>query len=192
VFLGANLFVQDIGGLVESVETGAFRGAKPVVQIANVGDGTVRGAELEQRIGFRWTRLRALAGLTLWTNQTWLHSALTEAATGRTRPFAGQPRFLANLGFDYEIGRVYVTVSARHLGRRPSDEVSTDFKEQRAENPVDAALHLRLDRGLSLFVEANNLTDESKDERTLKADGTRILKTEHTGRAWFAGARYAF
>ncbi len=192
LFVGANLFFQQMTGLIESVETGQFRGLAPIVQILNVGDGRTRGLELEQRIGFNWTRLPALRGLGLFANQTWLHSELTEAATGRTRPFSGQPRFLANLGFDYEVGRVYVTVSARHVGKRPGDDASTDHKEQLAENPVDAAIHVRLGRGFSLFLEGNNLTDEFKDERTRKADGTRLTKIERTGRAWFAGARYAF
>jgi outer membrane receptor protein involved in Fe transport len=192
VFLGANLFYNQIDGLIESLETGELRGAKPVVQIQNVGDGWVYGAELEQRLGFRWTRLKPLAGLTLWANQTWLRSEVTAAATGLKKPFNGQPRFLANLGFDYELGRVYLTASARYAGPRPPDETSADLKEQKAEYPVDAALHLRLVAGLSLFIEANNLTDEDRVETTRRANGTTFVKTERTGRAWFAGARCQF
>lgn len=195
LFLSANLFHQEIDGLIESVETGAFGGTSgnlPIVQVLNVGDGWVQGLELEQRVGFAWTQQRWLRGLTLWANQAWLRSELTEAATGRTRTFSGQPRFLANLGFDYEVGRLYATVSARYVGERPGDDSSTDLKTQRSELPLDAALHLRLGRGVSLFVEANNLTDEKKIESTLKADGSRILKEESTGRAWFAGVRHQF
>lgn len=192
VFLSANLYHQEVTGLIESVETGELRNNLPVVQVLNVGDGWVQGLEFEQRLGFRWTRRSWLSGLTLWTNQAWLRSEVTEAATGNVKPFNGQPRFLANLGFDYEIKRLYVTVSARYVGERPGDESSADLKTQRAEYPVDAALHYRLRPGLSLFLEANNLTDESKTETILKADGSRIAKEESTGRAWFAGLRYHF
>jgi outer membrane receptor protein involved in Fe transport len=192
LLLAANFFLQDVTGLIETVETGQLRAGVPIVQILNVGDGWVRGLELEQHIGFRWTNLPVLSGLGLWSNQTWLRSELTEKATGNVKPFNGQPRFLANLGFDYEIGRVYFTASARYIGPRPSDDTSVDQKEVVAEYPLDAAVHFRLGRGFSLFLEANNLTDEGKDERTLKADGTRIRKIEQVGRAWFAGTRYQF
>lgn len=192
LFLSANLFHQEITGLIESVETGERRNNLPVVQVLNVGDGWVRGLEFEQRVGFRWTQRAWLSGLVLWTNQAWLRSEVTEAATGRIRAFNGQPRFLANAGFDYEWRRVFFTVSARYVGERPGDDASTDMKTQAAEYPVDAAVHVRLGRGLSLFVEGNNVTDERKVETTFKADGSRIRKTEATGRAWFAGLRYHF
>jgi outer membrane receptor protein involved in Fe transport len=194
-FLAVHVFQQEITGLIESVETGALGGpggTLPVVQVSNVGDGRVRGVELEQRVGFGWSGLAALRRLTLWSNQAWLDSELKETATGRTRRFSGQPRFLANLGLDYEVGRFYATISARHVGRRPGDDASADVKEQAAEWPVDAALHVRLTAALSLFVEGNNLTDERKVETTFKTDGSRLTKTEATGRAWFAGARYQF
>jgi outer membrane receptor protein involved in Fe transport len=192
VFLAVNLFHQEVSGLIESVETGERRRNLPIVQVLNVGDGWVRGVELEQRLGLRWANHRLLRGLTFWSNQAWLRSEVTEYATGRIKPFNGQPRFLANLGFDYEIGRVYFTVSARYVGERPGDDASVDLKTQAAEYPVDAALHFRLGRGLSLFVEGNNVTDERKVETTLKADGSRIAKQEATGRAWLAGLRYHF
>lgn len=191
-FWAANVFAKQIDGLIESVETGEVRDGKPVVQVLNVGDGWVRGVELEQRLGLKWTEVTALQGLTFWTNQTWLRSELTEAATGRVRPFSGQPRFLANAGFDYELGRFYLTVSARHVGRRSADDASAETKVQRAENPVDAALHVQVARGLSAFVEANNLTSAGKEEITTRTDGTRIVKTERTGRAWFGGLRYVY
>jgi outer membrane receptor protein involved in Fe transport len=192
VFLSANLFHQEISGLIESVETGEIRDKLPVVQVLNVGDGWVQGLEFEQRIGFHWTQRAWLSGLVLWTNQAWLRSEVTEAATGNTRAFNGQPRFLANAGFDYEWRRVFFTISARYVGERPGDDASMDVKTQSAEYPVDAAMHVRLGGGLSLFVEGNNVTDERKVETTLKADGSRIDKEEFAGRAWFAGVRYHF
>lgn len=191
-FVAANLFAHDVTGLIESIQTGELRSSLPVTQVRNVGDGRVHGLELEQRVGFAWTRLRPLAGLTLWANQTWIRSEVREFATGLARRFSGQPDFLGHLGADYELGRIYLTASLQHIGARPGDEASADLKQQRAENTVDAAIHFRLGRGLSLFVEGNNLTDAFKNERTLKADGTRVSKIERTGRAWFAGVRHAF
>jgi outer membrane receptor protein involved in Fe transport len=191
VFLAANVFASDIAGVIESVQTGELLHGLPVTQTLNVGNGTLLGLELEQRVGFRWSRLAALAGLTLWSNQTLIDSRLREYS-GAVRRFSGQPRFLGHVGLDYEIRRLYVTASVQHVGRRPGDEASADRKEQFAETTVDAALHFRLGGGVTLFAEANNLTGAYKDERTWKADGTSVRKIERTGRAWFAGARYTF
>jgi outer membrane receptor protein involved in Fe transport len=104
--------------------------------------------------------------------------------------------FFADVVWNYADGEIHLkplrlfTVSARYVGERPGDDASTDVKTQAAEYPVDAAVHVRLGRGLSLFVEGNNVTDARKHETTLKADGSRIVKEELTGRAWFARLRY--
>lgn len=194
LFLAANVFHKAIEGVIEQVATGGDAEGRPGIpdyQTLNVGDGWVRGLELEQRVGFRWTGVPALSGLGLFANQSFFRSEVTDAA-GVSKPFNGQPEFLATVGLDYEIGRFYFNTSARHIGERPGDESSADRKLQSSQLILDAAMHVRLTPRLDVFVEASNLADAGNDETTIKANGTRTVKTESTGRAWFAGARYKF
>ena len=193
VFFGLNFFHKWVKGVIEEVDTGEDRNGKSVFQVQNVGDGWVRGVELEQRVGFNWTGIDWVRGLTLWTNQTFLKSMLEDAA-GNKRPFKEQPKFITNIGLDYEwIPRTTIfTFSTNFVKPGVNVEASGDVKRLKPEWRFDLALRQRLMGSLYGFVEAANLTGAQKEEKTTKANGETARNKERVNRTLLLGMSYSF
>lgn len=191
--LGVNFFYRDINGVIEEVDTGRVRNRKRIFQVQNVGDGWTGGFELEQRLNFGFTRSKALKGLTIWANQTFLDSELTDA-TGQSRPFKEQPSFIGNLGLDYTYQPWGTTFS---LGwSYVSDR--TEFKADGGTKVIEAASFLtlavqqRITPNVSIFFEGSNLTNAKKIERETAANGSSTRRSEDAGQTFLLGINWKF
>ncbi|MBI4522928.1 MAG: TonB-dependent receptor [Deltaproteobacteria bacterium] len=193
LFLGLNLFHKWIKGVIEEVDSGEDRNGKSIFQVQNVGDGWLKGIELEQRFGFNWTGLDWTRGLVLWSNQTVLDSLLQDSS-GKKRPFKEQPKFIANLGTDYEwIPKSTIfTFSANFVKPGASEEASGDVTRGKAAWKIDLAVRQRLTGALYGFLEITNLTNTDRSEFTRKANGETVKKTEGANRTILIGLNYSF
>jgi outer membrane receptor protein involved in Fe transport len=194
IFLGANFFYRSITGVIEEVDTGTRINNKRVFQVANVGNGSTSGFELEQRLNLGITQIKALEGLTLWANQTFLRSELTDF-NGITRPFKDQPDFFANVGLDYTYkpwGTTF-TISWGYVSDRNEFKADGTSKTIEAVSTLNLGLQQRLTDNLSLFFEASNLTNSGKTEveRGIN-NAVTSRKTEAFGRTFLLGVKWIF
>ena len=154
--------------LIESTDTGTVEAGLPVYQYENVGDGYVRGIELDQRFGLG-TVASALSPITLWANEAFIDSQV-DTADGE-RPFQLQPDYIFNLGTDIDIGPwgTSLTVAAKYVGARAEYDVGerTDYS---VEWTLDAGIRQQITRNFSVRIDAVNLT--STDSRGTTIDTT--------------------
>lgn len=170
IFLGANLYHRQVSGVLEEVDSGERRNGLPVYKVQNVGDGWARGLELEQRV-------RLHDRIELWANQALMDSELKDAA-GRLRPFKEQPRRIYNVGVDLNWNRFTLVVAGRHVGERVEVKATGETKTIEAATVWDAALRLKLGKGLEAFAEVENLGAPDRVERERLASGpTRSVES---------------
>ncbi|NJK29357.1 MAG: TonB-dependent receptor [Acaryochloridaceae cyanobacterium CSU_3_4] len=194
LFLGINLFHREIIGVIEEVDTGTKIGTKRVFQVENVGDGWTNGVELEQRLNLGLTKVKALEGFTLWANQTFLRSELTDAQ-GVKRPFKEQPDFLANVGLDYtyEPWGTTLTISWGYISESTELRADGTTKTIEATSILNLGLKQQLTDNLSLFFEASNLTNNGKVESEFGTNGVATSrKSEEFGRTFLFGVNWTF
>ena len=144
---GINLFYKNVSGVIEEVDTGIDKNGKDVLQFENVGDGWIKGIELEQRVSLGITNISFLRRFTLCANETFLDSELEEE-DGDKRPFKDQPSFISNLGFDYlyePFGTVF-TASWNYIGEREKNYTEYSF------NTFSPAFAIRAEKRLFLGV----------------------------------------
>jgi outer membrane receptor protein involved in Fe transport len=191
--LGANFFYRDITGVIEEVDTGLIRDRKRIFQVQNVGDGWTSGFELEQRLNLGFTKVKALEGLTLRANQTFLDSELTDA-NGLSRPFKEQPSFIANLGLDYNYEPWGTTFSLGWTYVSDRTEIRADGGTKVIEPAsfMTLAVRQRITPNLSLFFEGTNLTNSKKVERETLANGNTTRRSEDGGQTFLLGINWKF
>lgn len=191
--LGVNFFYRDIKGVIEEVDTGLVRNRKRIFQIQNVGDGWTSGFELQQRLNLGFTKTRALEGFTLWANQTFLDSELTDAS-GRSRPFKEQPKFISNLGLDYtyEPWGTTFSVGWTYVSDRTEFRADGGTKIIEPASFVTVAVRQRIIPNLFIFFEASNLTNSKKVERETAANGISTQRTEDAGQFFLLGVNWKF
>ncbi|MGQ3685147.1 MAG: TonB-dependent receptor plug domain-containing protein [Candidatus Loosdrechtia sp.] len=192
LMFGINLFYKNISDVIEEIDTGIVRDGKEVFRIENVGDGWVRGVELEQRVGLGMMNIPALNRFILWANESFLDSELKDAG-GKRRRFKDQPRFVSNLGFDYiyePFGAIF-TASWNYIGERKNIEADKE-KTIKPFSTIDLAVRQRVVNRLNCFVEVENVTDEKRREKELKTDGTLASMAESNGRTFWFGLEYKF
>lgn len=185
-FLGFNLFYRDIEGVIESRLTGDEIDGKPVEQIQNVGDGWLKGVELEQRWHLSSMKLPVLDQFTLTANQSYIESELTNNNGSKT-PFKEQPRVLANLIVDWTLPTTgtIVSVAGNFVHSFPT---TTSGDGRDSETFLDAKLSQPVGAGITLYALAENLTGEDRVKH--KLDGT--LEEEYTGRYFYLGVNTKF
>lgn len=193
LFLGVNLFQRQIAGVLEEVDTGELVNDKPLFQVENVGDGYLRGIELEQRFSLGFTKVPLLQAATFWANQSLLTSELVDS-TGEARPFKNQPRFIANVGLLYDnvnTGTI-TTIAANYVGARV-DATATKEKIEAPDFLVDLSVRQRLKGGLSAFFELENVTNDQRlVTDTNLENGTFTQDIEQIGRTFFLGLSYQY
>lgn len=190
MMLGINLFRKEISNILEEVDTGLDKGGKDIFRVENVGDGWTHGIELEQRINLAGFGIEALAGMTLWSNQTLLDSELKDSS-GLKRPFKQQPKFIANLGMDYLYvpwGSVF-TVSVSHIGKRTEDNPNGDVKSTDPSWIVNISARQALYKNISAFAEINNITNEGRNEKERFVNQTSARSHQGLGRTFLVGLR---
>lgn len=192
--LGVNYFYRDIKGVIQEVDTGLVRNRKRIFQVQNVGDGWTSGFELEQRLNLGFTRAKVLKGLTLWANQTFLDSELTDGLGQRQR-FKDQPRFVTNLGLDYtyEPSGTTFTISYGYLSRRDESRADGSTKTIEPQKTLNLAVRQRMGKNVSLFFEATDLLGgDKKVEREIFTNGSTSRKEESVGTRYFLGVSWKF
>lgn len=185
-FFGFNLFYRDIEGVIESRLTGDVIDGLPVEQIQNVGDGWLKGVELEQRWKLSSLSVPVINQFTITANQSYIESELTNN-DGTKAPFKEQPRVLANLIADWTVpmtGTV-LSVAGNYVHAIP---VTATGDGRTSETFIDAKLSQPIGDGLTLYALAENVTGEDRIKR--KADGS--LEDEFTGRYFYLGINATF
>ncbi|MFQ5544228.1 MAG: TonB-dependent receptor domain-containing protein, partial [Nitrospiria bacterium] len=166
---------------------------KNVLRIENVGDGWLRGIELEQRIDFRGSG-KSYSGLSLWANESFLDSEV-QVKNGPKRPFNEQPDFIANFGFGYDHISTGVSLDVSAQFRGNIEKFKADKNEQEKEKEqwtLDLGIRKTLGQNMSLFFDALNLTDAKKKKTKLLGNGEREDEIESTGTLYIVGIKGRF
>lgn len=187
-FFGINLFHKDVKDVIEEVDTGRDKNGKDVFQIMNVGDGWTRGIELEERVGLGFTEFPPVQGFSLWANQSFFDSELTDS-TGVSRPFKQQPKFIANAGFDYTYvpWGTTVTLAWNYVGTQRDFKPDGTINSTQPTSRIDISFRQRLYENFFLLFEASNLTNARKEDIERKPNGTSSLKLEEVGQQFLFG-----
>jgi outer membrane receptor protein involved in Fe transport len=190
VNLGVNLFHRQVTGVIEEVNTGTQISGKDVFRVENVGDGWVRGVELDQNFDFGLLAAEG-KGLSLWANQAILDSELEEAS-GQRRRFKQQPRLIANFGADYwfEPTGTLFTVAVKYIGELQNLDGASREIEQEAWI-VDCGIRQRITDQVSIFFDVINVTDQTKDKTKTTATDFET-SSERVGRTFILGFRATF
>ena len=176
--LSANLFYRTVTDLIEedAVASGQKINGFPVFQVQNVGDGYINGLELEQRLSLAMTGIEALNGLTLYANQTFLGSRVTDR-NGVSKPFKEQPTFIGNVGFDYtyEPWGTSISLSLKYVSDRVQVKTDGTTKTLSPNTSLNLAIRQRLGKNFSLFFEAINLTGGTQREESRNTNTGALL-----------------
>lgn len=192
LFLGINLYGRHIKDIIEQRETSANQ-----YTYSNFAKGQLYGLELEQRFRLSQLGWDALAPLQLLANQTFIASEVDDPVTGK-RPFAEQPDYVANIGLEWsdrQAGTV-ISLMANITGKRPTishDGAGAIRRKFRAsELFLDAHLEQQVVEGVSVFLSAENLTNQERDEVEYVNGGLNRLASIATGRVFYLGTRFRF
>jgi TonB-dependent receptor len=196
LFLGANVFYKKISDVIQQDRIGtAIVGGDPydLYQTQNVGDGHLKGVELDQRFTFSATNLDSLHGLQFWANES-IYSSRVKYDSGLSSSFEEQPQFIANMGIDYEIERTGTRISLSgnfvdNMDWKESDGTRLSYA---AEWVVNLSVRQRIAAGFEAFVEIINLTDEERLERENSTDNEKRNEFISSGRTVLAGVNYRF
>lgn len=191
-FLGVNLFHREIDDVIESVEITRDR-----FRTRNVGNGRVRGVELEQRLnaallGYAW-----LAPLTLTANQTFLDSKVYDPATGPRR-FSETARFVSNWGVLWVDEATGLQLASSLSWITPRTILSYQgsgsllYKKLRTNYFWDARIEKAIDANMSFYASVENILGQARDEfEAVPAGISRVARIE-TGRTFMIGTRGRF
>ncbi|HAG74457.1 MAG TPA: hypothetical protein DCL53_03200 [Thauera sp.] len=188
--LGVNVFRRGIENLIEAREISANN-----FVFDNVGDGYIRGIELDQRISLAAFGLGWLDGFSIIANQAFLDSRVSDPLTGR-RSFSEQPKFIGNLTLEYRHAQsgLRAAVGLSHIAKRGtlSYEGAGEIRDKtiQAQNFLDVRIERSFAGGLTLYASGENLTNQKRDEfeiRNGKLDRTAEIVT---GRTYFVGLNW--
>jgi len=179
--LGLAVFYKEVEDLIELAETGEIRSGRTVLRFENVGDGWVRGFDLDQRLGLD----SLLPGLWIWANQTFLDSEVVETRTRFKREFNFQPEFLAAAGFqyDFEATGTGMGLSAKYTDEFKTKSSPTDVTTTKAIWYLSAGLAQAVSRSAGLSLQVFNLLD-AKIERTRVTPTTTTKSDDAVGRGF--------
>ena len=120
----------------------------------------------------------SLNGLVLKANQTFLGSEL-EDQTGKLRPFAEQPDFLANLIAEYTHPNWGTTIALawNYIGEQKNFKADDVVSTTDGISTLDLIVRQRINPDLSVAFSIENLTNSNSKEEEVAGDGT-ILKTK--------------
>ncbi|MDP3229470.1 MAG: TonB-dependent receptor [Acidovorax sp.] len=189
-FYGVNLFHRSIKNLNETLEPTPNN-----FVYRNAGDGFIRGIEFDQRFALDALGPAWLKGLSITANQAFLNSRVNDPTTG-PRPFSEQPRFIANLIFDYKHAPTGLSTSLgiNRIGKRGivSNEGAGQIKDKtiRAATFIDARVQWQMSPQLAVYASVANLTNQKRDEFEYvngQLDRTAVIGT---GRTYFIGLKW--
>lgn len=195
-FVSANLFYKKIHDVIQDdlVGTEDVGGdSYDLYQARNVGDGWLKGIELDQRFSFEKAGISQLPGLELWANES-IYSSRVHFENDNTSSFEEQPGFIANIGLDCELAATHtvLSISSNFAGGFDWDETDGTNIGYRPEWIVNLALRQPIAKGLEAFVEVSNLFDEERQETEKSTDGEVREEYITGGRLILAGLNYQF
>lgn len=196
LFLGANLFYKKISDVIqeERVGTTVVGGDNyDLYESRNVGDGWLKGYELDQRYDLSSTCVSGLKGFEIWANQSVYSSRVTDSS-GDSRQFEEQPEFIANVGIDWHCATTgtRISLSGNYVDTVHWSESDGTKMTYAPEWIVNLSVRQPIREGLEAFLEISNLTDEERIESEFSTDGE--LKREYIkdGRSLLVGMNYTF
>lgn len=190
LFAGVNLFHRRITDLNETLEPTSNN-----FVYRNAGNGVIRGLEFDQRFQLGGVGPVWLKGLSVTSNQAFLDSRVDDATTG-PRPFSEQPKFIANLIFDYKPAPTGLgaSLAISRIGKRGiiSNEGSGSIRDKtvKAETFVDVRMEWRFSPQLALYASAENITDQKRDEFEYLNGNIDRIAVIGTGRSFFVGLKW--
>ncbi len=192
LLLSVLAFHKEVRNVIGLTDTGTQKDGKDVFRIENVGDGWVRGIELEQRLHMAFFS-GLLDGWVLWANEGVYDSELERDDTGEKQPFDEQRDFLLNAGMDYLFPdrRTLVTIAAKYLGELEKVTGLDEIEVEENRLLLDLGLRYSVSPNVSLSFDALNVTDPDQDKKKFK-DGEVTLDSETPGRVFFAGIEARF
>lgn len=190
-FIGVNLFHRQIKDHLETRNTGEIRtvgsSRYTVQQMQNVGDGTLSGVELEQRLDLAAFGVEALKSFRLTANQTFVRSRVTDNK-GVTTPFAQQPNFIGNLILDWNYAPTgtKISVAGNYVGSIERKKYGMDSFD--AELYIDAKITQRITDNVEGYFLLENITNENR----IKETSAGKFEYDKGGRIFFAGLTSRF
>lgn len=188
--LSANLFYRHITGLIRhqaALETVAYAPVpRWVVRPRNIGDATAAGLEMEAK--FRLDEyFEGMPGINLRSNVSLFRSSV-EGIPGPNNRLDQQPRYVANLGADYRLRSVPVSLGAS-LNYTPTTLVQQSQQTQvfaDVKRLIDAFAIWHMSPSTNLRVSASNLLPLDY------ANGSQSVTDMRVIRSLSAGPSYTF
>lgn len=157
-----------------------------VTQPLNADKGEIIGIEASYQQQFTFLP-GLLSGLGIELNGTLIDSSL-RTPDGRKSDFLSQSRYLYGAQLFYQRGRVEASLAFHNTGKsllaRGSDALTDQYNDDLRR--LDAKASVRLTDNMTVFAEAQNLTDEP----TRQYQGERrdwVIQNERYGRTFYAG-----
>jgi len=181
------------GGIIPPGVPGFFR------QPTNLKGGKVYGFELAATVPFG-EFVSALDGFGVTGGYGYTKSRVPAGLTGGREAIPGYSKHVANGTLFFEKWGFGARVSARHrskfLGEFSGFGGDRSRRQARAETIVDAQVGYDLGqetmfRGMSLFVQGSNLTDEPMST-VVPGTSLEVIDYQTYGRRWQAGITYKF
>lgn len=196
LFLGTNVFYKKIADVIQEDRIGTTPvGADDydLYESRNVGDGLLKGVELDQRYNFSGTGPTALNGIEVWANQS-VYSSRVRGSNGVSRSFEEQPKFIANVGVDYVVEKAKTRISlfGNFVDKSEWQESDGTHMSYAPEWIVNLSVHQPISEGLEAFVEVINLTDEQRIETERSPSNEMRREFINDGRSVLAGLNYRF
>lgn len=169
--LGLSVYLRRVDSQVQKLTR--LEGARWVERPYNVGEAVETGALLDFKL-----RPAAMPRLTLRGNAAHSHSRLTETVAGLG---AGEgPRSSANLGFDYVLKDVRLTLGGNlqwtdALERESSPDTT---QTQGARHQLDLHALYKLDKRIALRLSLNNVTGEGKADDLVQYSAGNVSRLE--------------
>lgn len=181
-------YFRDIRDKHEEVIVGKI-GLKDVLQVSNVGRGTLWGMETEFMRQLDFEGFHLLKDFRFRSNWTYtISSAVKDPTTGASRQFKDTPRHIINLILEYQhpgtgIG---MNVGVNHLTERIDPKTDGTTKVEDALTQLDLSVTKTLGKNLSLFFDTRNLLYAGKNKTDKGEVETESIPTRFFfGLKWF-------
>ena len=194
--LAASLFKKDLTNPIEYINFAAAN--RSFIQPINYDTGSLRGVELEARIGLDALH-RSLAGLTFGANFTWLESEVDVPAQQQallaafgldepTRALQGQPDSVVNVNLTYDHDRYRISTGIFYnrvgqtllTGAAATPDGGTPNVYQQPLEFLDATFEKTFKRNIRLIFKAKNLLAPLATTVYLTPSGLEEIKTQRT------------
>ena len=186
--LSANFFYRRITDLIRSqaqLETVPYAPVpRYVVRPRNIGDATTYGVELEAKFRLDEYLTDALP-VNVRSNLSLFHSNV-DGIQGPNNRLDQQPRYTANLGADYRLRAIPLTLGAS-LNYTPSNllqqsnQVLAEIDKKRV---IDVSAMWTFSQAVALRLSASNLEPLSYGNGSVSVTPGRIITSESTGRSF--------